>query len=190
MGVDVAHLVLEALGDTDDHVVDERTDGTESGDVLAGTVVHLDLDDILRGLLEGDGQVTKVLLEGAAGTLDSDLASLDVDLDCTEKVPLVLSCPCRNSFMAQHRIPPHISRCFRSRCICRIGVEFGSDGFWGNNAPPSGTLRLSSEWMYLILPVCCGLVEGCTCRCQSRVDLRRRSRRHKFEAHHALLAKS
>jgi hypothetical protein len=48
---------------------------------------------------------------------------------------------------------------------------------FGDNAPPSGTLRLSSEWMYLILPVCCGLVEGCTCRCQSRVDLRRRSRK-------------
>ena len=27
MGVDVAHLVLEALGDADDQVVDERPDG-------------------------------------------------------------------------------------------------------------------------------------------------------------------
>ena len=88
MGVDVTHLVLEALGDTNDHVVDERTDSTESGDVLAGTVVHLDLDGGGIGLLEGDGQVTKVLLEGATGTLNGDLAGLDSDLDCTE-VPLV-----------------------------------------------------------------------------------------------------
>ena len=91
MGVDVTHLVLEALGDTNDHVVDERTDGTESGDVLAGTVVHLDLDGGGIGLLERDGQVTKVLLEGATGTLNGDLAGLDSDLDCTE-VPLVF-CP-------------------------------------------------------------------------------------------------
>jgi hypothetical protein len=84
MGVDVTHLVLEALGDTNNHVVDERAHGTESGDVLAGTVVHLNLDGGGIGLLEGDGQVTKVLLEGATGTLDSDLASLDVDLDCTQ----------------------------------------------------------------------------------------------------------
>jgi hypothetical protein len=86
MGVDVTHLVLEALGDTNDHVVDERTDGTESGDVLAGTVVHLDLNGRGIGLLEGDGQVTKVLLEGATGTLNGDLAGLDRDLDCTDSV--------------------------------------------------------------------------------------------------------
>lgn len=35
MGIDVSHLVLEALGDTDDQVVDERSDGSESGDILA-----------------------------------------------------------------------------------------------------------------------------------------------------------
>jgi hypothetical protein len=106
MGVDVTHLVLEALGDTNDHVVDERTDGTESGDVLAGTVVHLDLDGGGIGLLEGDGQVTKVLLEGATGTLNGDLAGLDRDLDCTEVplvvVPLCLAHPLRPI------VPPHI----------------------------------------------------------------------------------
>lgn len=41
MGVDVTHLVLEALGDTDDHVVDEGADGAEGGDVLPVAVVHL-----------------------------------------------------------------------------------------------------------------------------------------------------
>lgn len=39
MCVDVAHLVLEALGDTDDQVVDDRAYCTESGDIFASTVV-------------------------------------------------------------------------------------------------------------------------------------------------------
>lgn len=59
--IDVAHLVLEALGDTDDQVVNDGADGTESSDTLAGTVVHLDRDDILLGATEGDGNVRKVL---------------------------------------------------------------------------------------------------------------------------------
>lgn len=63
MGVDVSHLVLEALGDTDDEVVDEGTDSSESGDVLAGTVVELDVDDILLWVGEVDCQVGKVLGE-------------------------------------------------------------------------------------------------------------------------------
>ena len=63
MCVDVAHLVLEALGDTDDQVVNDGADGTESSDTLAGTVVHLDRDDILLGAAEGDGNVRKVLNE-------------------------------------------------------------------------------------------------------------------------------
>lgn len=63
MGVDVAHLVLEALGDTDDQVVDDGADGTEGGDALADTVVHLNRDDILLGAAEGDGDVGEVLDE-------------------------------------------------------------------------------------------------------------------------------
>lgn len=82
MGVDVAHLVLVALGDTDDHVVDESADGTESGDVLAGTVVHLNGDDVLLGVRERDGQVREILLEDTTGASDGDLSGLDVDLDC------------------------------------------------------------------------------------------------------------
>jgi hypothetical protein len=61
MGVDVAHLVLEALGDTDDQVVDQSADGTESGNVLAGTVVDLNTNDVLLGVREADGQVGQVL---------------------------------------------------------------------------------------------------------------------------------
>ncbi len=44
MGIDVAHLVLEALGDADDQVVDEGADCAEGGDVLADAMVDLDAD--------------------------------------------------------------------------------------------------------------------------------------------------
>ena len=63
MCVDVSHLVLESLGDTDNQVVDESTDGSEGSDVLAGTVVQLDVDNILLWVGEVDGQVVKVLRE-------------------------------------------------------------------------------------------------------------------------------
>ncbi len=63
MGVDVTHLVLETLGDTDDHVIDQGADGAEGRNVLAGTVVKLDVDDILLWVGEVDCQVGQVLLE-------------------------------------------------------------------------------------------------------------------------------
>jgi hypothetical protein len=39
MCVDVSHLVLKALGNTDDQVVDEGSDGSESSNVLSSAVV-------------------------------------------------------------------------------------------------------------------------------------------------------
>lgn len=63
MCVDVAHLVLEAPGNTNDQVVNDAADSTEGSDTLAGTVVHLDRDHILLGAAEGDGDVRKVLNE-------------------------------------------------------------------------------------------------------------------------------
>lgn len=47
MRVDVAHLVLEALCDTGDHVVDDGLDGSQGGDILAVAVVDLDGDGVL-----------------------------------------------------------------------------------------------------------------------------------------------
>jgi hypothetical protein len=67
MGVDVTHLVLVALGDTDDQVVDESADGAEGSDALARAVVELDLDEVLLGVCEGDSQVTEGLGELATG---------------------------------------------------------------------------------------------------------------------------
>lgn len=61
MGIDVSHLVLVSFGDTDDQVVDERSDRSQSSHIFPGTVVQLDVDDVLGRVGEGDGQMSKVL---------------------------------------------------------------------------------------------------------------------------------
>lgn len=65
MGVNVSHLVLEALGDANDQVVDDGSDGTESSDVLARTVVQFDVDEVLLGVCEGYGKMAEVLRQFA-----------------------------------------------------------------------------------------------------------------------------
>src|SRR4051812_36054403 len=82
MGVDVSHLVAEALGDADDQVVDEGSDGAEGGDVLPGAVVQLDVDDILLGVREVDRQVAEVLGEFACPA-PSDVPNVS----CSPPVP-------------------------------------------------------------------------------------------------------
>lgn len=61
MGIDVSHLVLETLCHTDDQVVDQRSDGAESGDILASTVMQFDINDIFLGMREVDCQMAEVL---------------------------------------------------------------------------------------------------------------------------------
>jgi hypothetical protein len=63
VSVDVAHLVQEATGDTDDQVVDERADSAEGSDTLADTVVQLNGDDVLGWATERDGNVREILGE-------------------------------------------------------------------------------------------------------------------------------
>ena len=65
MCVDISHLVLESLGDSDNQVVDQCADGSESGNVLSGTVVQFDVDDILLWVREVDCQMGEVLCEFA-----------------------------------------------------------------------------------------------------------------------------
>lgn len=89
MGVDVAHLVLESLRDTDDQVVDEGTDGSESGNGLADAMVDVDGDDVLLWRRERDGNVREVLDQLAPRALNSDLSCLDLDLDCWWRQNLV-----------------------------------------------------------------------------------------------------
>jgi len=81
MGIDVSHLVLEALGNTNDQVVDEGSDSSEGSDILADTVVNLDGDLVLLGDGEVDGQVAEILDQLAAGTLNGDNSRLNADLD-------------------------------------------------------------------------------------------------------------
>lgn len=63
MGVDVSHLVLEALGDADDQVVDDGPHRPERSDILARAVVDLNTDNVLLGPREAHGHVVKVLDE-------------------------------------------------------------------------------------------------------------------------------
>lgn len=130
MGVDVAHLVLEALGDTGDHVVDDGADCAEGGDVLAGTVVHLDRDGALAGVGEGDAQVAEILHELAARALNGDDAGLDVDLDCCAGILLV------SDFALCVRIV--VVYGLRIGGVCAGGIGHGY-------APPSGMSSDSCE---------------------------------------------
>lgn len=75
VSIHVTHLVLEALGDTDDQIVDDGADGTEGSDTLAGTVVHLDRDNILLRAAEGNGNVREVLNELACRSKDVSVAN-------------------------------------------------------------------------------------------------------------------
>jgi hypothetical protein len=61
MGVDESHLVFESLCNTDDQVVDKSADCSESGDVLSGTVVQFDIDNIFLGVGEVDCQMAEIL---------------------------------------------------------------------------------------------------------------------------------
>ena len=79
MGIHVAHLVLEALGNTGDHVVDDRADGADGGNVLASTVVDDEAKLVLTIELDLNVQVTEVLVKLTTGALDVDNARLDVD---------------------------------------------------------------------------------------------------------------
>jgi hypothetical protein len=65
MGVDVSHLVLIALCDTGDEVLDDGLDSAESGDIFAAAVVNLDRDNIFLGEGEADGKVGEIFCQFA-----------------------------------------------------------------------------------------------------------------------------
>ena len=74
MGVDVTELVEVALGDTGDEVAEDRPHGAESGDVLPGTMVHLDGERVGLGLRERDREVAEVLDELAYSSADTPVS--------------------------------------------------------------------------------------------------------------------
>jgi len=81
MGIYVTHLVLETLGDTSDHVVDDGTNGADASNVLAVAVVDNKLELLLTNGLDLHVKMTEVLGEFTARSLDGDNAGLDGDIN-------------------------------------------------------------------------------------------------------------
>lgn len=84
VSIDVAHLVQETAGNTDDQVVDEGTDSSESGNTLASTMVQLNGDGVLVRATEAHSDVGEVLREFAPGSLDGDNPGANVNGNCNE----------------------------------------------------------------------------------------------------------
>lgn len=61
MGIDISHLVLEALSNADNQVVDDCFDRSECCDILAGTVMQFDIDDVFGRMGEADRKMGQVL---------------------------------------------------------------------------------------------------------------------------------
>ena len=82
MGVDGSHLVEESLGDTDDHVLDERSDGSEAGNVLSASVPDTQGDRVgLLDELDVHVDVPDVLVENTSRPGHLDDSGLDGDSD-------------------------------------------------------------------------------------------------------------
>lgn len=165
MGIDVTHLVLEALGDADDQVVDEGPDGTESGNILTVAVVDLDTDQVLLDDGEVDRKMAEVLGELASGALDCDESGLDGDLDYL-RASNVSDAPPKKSTtvlpdaMNRRVAPNHPLRISPRLCFPNISLSVGAGldvalSHWkcvgiaaiGLDVPFSGTSRVSSLWM-------------------------------------------
>lgn len=80
-GVNTTHLVLVALGNSNDHVVDDGLDGADCGNLLAVSVHNRDLNLSVVDLDESDVDVSEVVVQSTTGAGDSHLAGLDLDSD-------------------------------------------------------------------------------------------------------------
>ena len=81
-----SHFVSEALGDTDEHVVDQGFDGGDGTSLLITTVPHLDSDELALHLRGGHFQdfdiecdVTKILGDSSLWTFNSNFSSFNFD---------------------------------------------------------------------------------------------------------------
>lgn len=90
VSIHITHLVLEALGDTSDHVVDNRANSTDSSNMLTSTVVDSEEKSVLVGKLDLNVQVTQVLGQSATGTSDSNETRLDTDFNTFRDSELVV----------------------------------------------------------------------------------------------------
>ncbi len=90
-----AHLVLEALGNTSDHVLDVRADSSDGGNVLSVTKPQVNLECLsVVDLLDIKGDVLEGSLQRSLWALNSDVTSLNVNGDYEkvqkEKTPLAM----------------------------------------------------------------------------------------------------
>ena len=102
MGVTESHLVLETLGDTSDHVLDVRSDGSDRSDIFSVAKPDIDLEGgtlLVHGQVHG--KVLERTLEGSKRSSDGDGTALELDLDCitlTINIPKLLFKPTHNTF--------------------------------------------------------------------------------------------
>lgn len=57
MRIDVSHFVFESSRNSNDQVIDDGLDGSESGHVLARAMMQFDIDDFFRGVGKADGKM-------------------------------------------------------------------------------------------------------------------------------------
>jgi hypothetical protein len=75
VSIDVAHLVQESLGDTGDHVLNVRCNGTNASDMLALSVPDADEQLLLRDRSNLYRQMTQILVQRTTRTSHCDFAS-------------------------------------------------------------------------------------------------------------------
>ena len=122
MCIHISHLVLEALRDTNDQVVDECSDGSESSDILSGTVVQFDVDYILLGVREVDCQMAEVLRELACSFVRLPSLYLSSrDLQIPRGPSTVTS---RDLIVTLTIRPQYISNCSPSNALVRESFNF------------------------------------------------------------------
>jgi hypothetical protein len=86
MSVAKSHLVFESLGDSGDHVLDVRSDGSDRGNALSVSEPHINLElSVLLVHLQVHSEVLERTLELTKRTGDGDGSALELDLDCKLK---------------------------------------------------------------------------------------------------------
>lgn len=87
MGVDISHLILETLRNADNQVVYDAFDSPECSNILAGTMMQFDTDEVFRRMGEANREMGQVLRKLAC--YRPTLAILQARLDRADREYLV-----------------------------------------------------------------------------------------------------
>lgn len=71
MCINITHLITEAFCYSNNHIVDDCSDGAEGRDIFSATMVELNVDDVLLWVGKGDRKVSQVFGEFACAILVS-----------------------------------------------------------------------------------------------------------------------